>query len=109
MHVGRFLIALLACCALGMSGTAAAQGTTWRVTGIVNDTSGGLIRGATVTLTNEGTGVSFTTVTTAAGSYSFESVQFGLYTLAVELQGFKKFISTANAVTIGEPATINAT
>jgi hypothetical protein len=89
--------------------SAHAQGTTSRVVGTVIDTSGGRIPGATVTLTNEATGVSFTSVTTDAGAYGFEAVQVGRYTLAVELQGFKKFVSTGNQVNIGDPATINAT
>ncbi len=87
----------------------AAQGTTSRVTGIVSDSSGGVIPGATVTLTNEGTNVSFTTVTTDAGAYTFEAVQVGTYTVKVELQGFKTFVSSGNVVAIGQPRTVNAT
>jgi hypothetical protein len=37
----------------------------------------------------------------------FESVQSGTYTVAVEKDGFKKFISTGNVVTIGQPTTVN--
>jgi len=88
---------------------AAAQGTTSRVTGTVTDSSGGRLPGATVTLTNESTGVAFTTVTTDTGNYAFDAVQVGRYTVAVELDGFKRFVSTGNPVNIGEPATVNAT
>ena len=88
---------------------AAAQGTTSRLVGIVRDASGGVIPGATVTLTNEGTNTSFFTATTAAGTYVFEAVQVGVYTVTVELQGFKKFVATGNPVTIGEPTTVNVT
>jgi hypothetical protein len=109
MPARPFLIAALAYCMICAPAGAAAQGTTSRVTGQITDTSGGRIPGATVTLVNDATAVSFTTVTTDTGSYAFESVQVGRYTLTVELQGFKKFVSTANAVTIGEPTTINAT
>jgi hypothetical protein len=85
-----------------------AQGTTSRVTGVVSDSTGARIPGATVTLTSEGTGVSFTTVTSEAGTYTFEAVQVGPYTIKVELQGFKTFESTGNVVRIGEPKTVNA-
>jgi hypothetical protein len=88
---------------------AAGQGTTSRLVGVVKDTSGGVIPGATVTLTNEATGASFFTVTTAAGTYVFEAVQVGVYTVTVELQGFKKFVSSGNRVVIGEPTTVNVT
>jgi len=91
-----------------VAGPAAGQGTTSRVCGIVTDTSGGRIPGASVTLTNEGTGISFNAVTGETGNYALESVQVGRYTLTVELQGFKKFVSTGNTVNIGDPATINA-
>ena len=94
---------------LFVSSISFAQGTTSRVTGTVTDRSGSVVPGATVTLTNEATGVAFTTVTTETGQYSFEAVQVGTYTVAVELQGFKRFSSTGNPVRIGEPTTVNAT
>ena len=105
----RFGLSLVGALLLCGAASAAAQGTTSRVVGTVADSGGGNVPGATVTLTNEATGVSFNTVSNEAGSYSFEAVQVGQYTLTVELQGFKKFVSTNNPVNIGDPATINAT
>src|SRR5262249_22164633 len=93
---------------LAVAVRAQAQGTTSRVLGVVTDQSGGVIPGATVTLTNESNGVSFTTYATAADTYTFEAIQVGTYSLTVELQGFKKFISRGNVVNISEPATMNA-
>ena len=87
---------------------ARAQGTTSRVVGIVSDSEAARIPGATVTLTNEATGLTFTTESNETGSYAFEAVQVGRYALTVELTGFKKFVSTGNPVNIGAPATINA-
>ena len=103
-----FVLSLLMACLLTGVAPAAAQGTTSRVVGTVADSGGGKVPGATITLTNEATGVSFNTVSNETGSYSFEAVQVGQYTLTVELQGFKKFVSTNNTVNIGDPATINA-
>ncbi len=85
-----------------------AQGTTSRVTGTVTDNSGASVTGATVTLTNEGTGVSLTTETSNTGAYVFDLIQAGTYTVSVEKQGFKKFVSSRNAVLINQPATVNA-
>ena len=93
---------------LVLVGLAAAQGMTSRVLGQVVDSSGGVVPGATVALTNERTGVTFTMVTTGAGTYAFEAVQVGVYTVKVELQGFKTFSTTGVAVQIGQPSTINA-
>jgi hypothetical protein len=110
MGLKRWLSALAAVGLIAWAiGTPAyAQGTTSRVVGTVTDSSGGRIPGATVTLTNDATGVSFTTVTNETGSYVFEAVQVGRYTITIELQGFRKFVSAANPVNIGVPATINA-
>jgi len=108
MGAVRRLIVLACCVVATLSGSAWAQGTTSRVAGAVNDTGGARLPGATVTLTNDDTGVSFTTVTNETGSYVFEAVQVGRYTITIELSGFRKFVSSANQVSIGEPATINA-
>ncbi|HWP99310.1 MAG TPA: carboxypeptidase regulatory-like domain-containing protein [Vicinamibacterales bacterium] len=107
MRPAVLLTALLV--GLGAPLPAAGQGTTSRVVGVVRDTTGAVVPGATVTLTHEGTGASFTTVTTEAGAYVFEAVQVGVYTVTVELDGFKKFVSTGNRVVIGEPTTVNVT
>ena len=104
MRIKLFLSILLIPIAAAV---AEAQGTTSRVTGTVTDSSGGRLPGATVTLTNESTGVAFTTVTTETGNYSFDAVQVGRYTVSVELDGFKRYVSTGNTVNIGDPATIN--
>lgn len=103
------LVLLIACLFATLQAVSArAQGTTSRVLGRVTDETGAVIPGATVTLTNDATGVSFTTVTTETGNYVFEAVQVGRYTLTLELQGFKKFVTTGNIVAIGSPTTLNA-
>ena len=83
------------------------QGTTSRSIGTVTDTSGSAVPGAKVTLTSEATNQSFSVSTAENGTYVFESVQVGLYTLTVEAQGFKKVSSKNNQVSIGQPMTVN--
>ncbi|HEU4507924.1 MAG TPA: TonB-dependent receptor, partial [Pyrinomonadaceae bacterium] len=92
----------------GLIAFASGQGTTSRVTGTVQDANGAAVAGASVTLTNEATGVSFNAQTSESGTYSFDLVQAGKYTVTIEKQGFKKFISTSNPVNVNQPATINA-
>lgn len=106
----RMLVVMPVVAALTVWGAAFvhAQGTTSRVAGVVTDTSGAVLPGATVTLTNDGTGVAFSSVTNESGAYAFDAVQVGRYTIVVELQGFKRFVSSGNPVTIGEPTTVNA-
>ena len=105
----RLLPALLAMALCPGVSPAWAQGTTSRVTGVISDSTGARIPGAAITLTSEGTGVAFTTVSSYSGTYTFEAVQVGPYTVKVEIQGFKTFVSTGNIVRIGEPTTLNAT
>lgn len=85
-----------------------AQGITSRVVGTVTDPTGALVPGATVTLTNQATNVSYHTTTTSAGSYVFEAVTVGTYAVTVEKPGFKKFVTRENTLTIGQPMTVNA-
>ncbi|MCC7156785.1 MAG: carboxypeptidase regulatory-like domain-containing protein [Bryobacterales bacterium] len=87
----------------------AGQGTTSRVIGTVVDPSGAAVAGAAVQLISQATNTSFNAVTAANGAYFFEAVQPGLYTVSVTASGFRKFTSHGNHVTIGQPATINAT
>jgi hypothetical protein len=91
-----------------VSVTALGQVTT-RVTGIVQDKTGAAIAGAAVTLTNEATKVSFNTVTSSVGTYVFDGVQPGRYKINAEMKGFKSFVAGDIAVTIGQPAVVNAT
>src|SRR5271154_485058 len=74
---------ILPCRILGQVDTGAISGT-------IKDTSGGTIAGARVTLTNEGTAVSITTVSSSNGEYSFSPVKIGNYSVSVEFTGFQK-------------------
>ena len=67
-----------------------AQVTTADLVGTIRDTSGAIVPGVTVVLTNEATGVSRTVTTGAAGTYIFTSLQPGRYRLNAEIQGFRK-------------------
>ena len=88
---------------------ASGQGTTSRVTGTVLDEKGSVVPGALVTLTNDATKVSLTTQTGESGSYVFDSIQAGLYTVSVEKQGFKKAVSVGNTANINQPVTVDFT
>src|SRR5688572_27241927 len=95
--------------ALSVGTVAFGQGTASRVTGTVLDGRGAAVPGAVVTLTSEATQTTINTETTSSGTYLFDSVQVGIYTVTVEKQGFKKFVSTGNAANVNQPATINVT
>jgi len=88
--------------------TASAQASAG-ITGTVTDTSGAIIRGARVTLTNEGTGGSDHTVTESAGTYSFKGVLPAKYTISVEAAGFKKSVQKGVNVEVSTTPTVDIT
>ena len=71
-----------------------------QVGGSVQDPSKALIPGATITLTNNGTGVTSTTVSNEAGAYSFPSVPPGTYKMTAALPGFKTAV--VNELPVGQ-------
>jgi hypothetical protein len=83
------------------------QGTTSRVLGNVQDSSGAIVPDASVKLINEGTRQTFEARTSSSGAYAFEAGQSGSYQIDVEAQGFRKFSSRNNLVNIGQPTTVN--
>jgi hypothetical protein len=60
------------------------------IQGTVADQTGGVVSGATVTLTNNETGRSQTVTTSDDGFYRFSALAPGLYNLTVEQANFKK-------------------
>jgi outer membrane receptor protein involved in Fe transport len=69
---------------------ASAQTSMGGVSGTVTDSTGAVVPGATVTLTNEGTSVQAARQTNDHGYFAFVNVRPGRYTLRVELAGFSK-------------------
>src|SRR5436309_12079318 len=76
----------------------AAQDFRGSIAGTAVDSSGGVLPGATVTITNADTGVSQTVLTDTNGAYQVPYLNPGSYTVAIELSGFKKALRTGNAV-----------
>jgi Carboxypeptidase regulatory-like domain/TonB dependent receptor len=68
---------------------ASAQGVFGTITGTVTDASGGVLPGATVTLTNVATNVRKTLTANEAGVYSATSLIPGTYQVEASLAGFK--------------------
>ncbi len=83
-------VALLLC--LALAGTAWAQAGTAAVVGTVKDSQGGVVPGATVTVTSKATAATRTTVSNQDGAFNFPGLPPGVYTLKVELEGFRTFV-----------------
>jgi hypothetical protein len=88
---------------LAAGSTAFAQGTA-TFNGRVTDTSGAVVPGATVTVTNKATGLARPTTTNENGLYSIPSLPAGAYDVKVELSGFAS--STRSNVNLGTDTTL---
>ena len=88
---------------------AAAQTATSSITGVIVDSGGGFVPGATVTVKSDSTGAESTAVTQSNGAFTVPSLNVGIYTVTVSLQGFKTAILKDVTVTAGIPATVRAT
>jgi hypothetical protein len=88
---------------------ALAQFETATVVGTVRDSSGAVVPGAKVTLTNTQTGVSAERTTDANGSYEFFTVRIGTYVITSELSGFSIALADNVQVTVGARQRVDLT
>jgi len=65
-----------------------AQLETGSILGTVTDQSNAIVPGAKVTVTNEDTGLSLSTTTSEKGTYVFNPLKIGRYSVAAESPGF---------------------
>ena len=84
-----------------------AQVDTGTITGTVTDSSGAVVNGAKVTLTNEGTGASLAVNTTSDGSYTFSPVRIGSYKIEAAAQGFKTVTQSRVVVNVSATVLVN--
>ena len=80
---------------------ARAQFDSAQLSGIVRDTTGGVLPGVDVTLTSVGTGLERRAVTNEGGLYTFPNVPVGEYRMTATLTGFRPVTQTGVALTAG--------
>src|ERR1051325_8778227 len=97
-----FLLGTLSSVAVGQHIRGALEGT-------ISDQTGALIQGASVTLHNVATGVDTTATSDDRGSFNFQNLEPGTYTITVEKTGFRRSVTKEIAVKVGSvtPVTIN--
>jgi hypothetical protein len=92
--------------------TFAAQGALAQVdqgsiTGTITDSSGAIIAGATVTLNNVDTGLTFERTTNSTGAYTFTPLKIGNYNLKVSAPGFEAVERTNVRVDVSDQVGVN--
>jgi Carboxypeptidase regulatory-like domain len=86
---------------------AAAQQASALITGTIKDTTGAVVAGAKVTVTNTGTNASHSTISSKDGDYLFTLLPIGTYQLAVEAAGFEKYAQTGITLEINQKARLD--
>ena len=95
--------ALLSCFAVPSFG----QLSTASVTGVVRDSSGSVLAGAKLTLTNLATTVKHDSVSNSAGNYLFLSIPPGNYSLDVTAPSFQLWKLPSITLAVNQTATID--
>lgn len=94
----KLLVRALALLLIG-GGVAHAQTTqTGTISGVIQDSTGAVLPGVTVTITSADQGFTRNTVSDANGRYVFPAVPVGLYRVAAALDGFDKAEARENLV-----------
>ena len=93
---------------LVMSVTAFAQTSRGTVSGTITDSTGAVISGANVVLTNTATTVSRSTVANSEGFYRFDAVDLGTYTIKITASGFGATNKSNIVVSANLTATVDA-
>jgi hypothetical protein len=76
------------------------------IEGTVKDTSGALVSGATVSITDTRVGVTKSETTNDAGYFRFDSIAASTYTVSIQMNGFKAWAQKDLALQVGETRTL---
>lgn len=90
------------------AGAITAQALTGSLAGSVVDSTGAVVPGAPVKVTNEVTGEERTGDTAENGNFVFPALVAGRYTIRIEMPGFRIFERKGNAVLTGERLVVGA-
>src|SRR5687768_7719567 len=108
-EVGRvFALVLVVLAAAGASAVAQSSAT-GSLSGTVTDPSGGVLPGASVVVTNRGTGGSQTVASGAQGEWRGAALPVGRYDITFELGGFKELTRSEVLVEAAVTRQVNVT
>src|SRR3989442_8525805 len=85
------------------------EATDGNVVGVVLDSSGAAVPNVSVTITNNATGIKFTTTTNVNGEYRFNNIPIGKYNLSASAPGFTAATLSNLAVELSKTVTANLT
>jgi hypothetical protein len=83
------------------------QGTSARITGTLQDSTGAIVPNAAVRASSVDSGQTWNTISNEAGIYTLPSLPPGGYTLSVEANGFKRLVTNAITLEINQVARVD--
>ena len=89
--------------------TLLAQSDRATITGRVLDATSAPIPGATLTATNQATGVKYTSTTNEAGNYLVQQIPYGRYDFTAEAAGFRRLVRKDVDISVGQTLTLDLT
>jgi hypothetical protein len=102
-------ITLIIATLFAVPATVSGQAYFGTVSGVLTDSTGAVVAGAKVILTDQQKGFTFTTTSESSGSYLFRSIPPGVYRVSADSKGFGKSESGKFNVDINQNATTNLT
>jgi outer membrane receptor protein involved in Fe transport len=69
--------------------------------GTIHDSTGATVSGASVTITNDATGVASKAVTASSGDYELPSLRVGIYTISASAPGFADAVAKNITISVG--------
>jgi len=102
LHVLLGLIILGSCMVFG-------QGSTAAISGLVHDSTGAVVPGATVTARHIESGLTRSAVSGENGGYNLQLLPVGAYELSTDLPGFRQQVRRGINLVVGQEAVVNLT
>src|SRR5919106_4292528 len=103
----NFIRLMLSFSALFVFTSVALGQNTGTISGSVQDQSGAVIAGASVKAVNPATNFTRSTTSATNGSYRFDQLPVGTYTISAEAAGFKKVVTQNVALSVNDALTLD--
>src|SRR5580765_172696 len=81
---------------------AAAQTNSGQISGVVRDSQGGVLPGATVSAEHVATGTRIERITDERGRYFLPSLPVGAYIISAQLEGFRRVLRSGLVLQLGQ-------
>ena len=105
----KWALSLMVLVSLTWSLPGSAQEFRGSIVGKITDSTGGVLPGVTVVVSNNDTKVAQTLLTDGQGVFLARLLNVGTYTVTATLQGFKKMSQPAAQVTVGDTTRVDFT